>query len=118
MFVEYTNIFIFSLFTLLFSSLILYLNNYTILEEFNIEKNSPYECGFQPFNLNIQEFDVKYFLIALLFLIFDIEIIFLIPFISVFPSLDNLSFFYFLFFIVVLFFSLYYEWSIKALEWE
>lgn len=116
--VEYFNIFFFIVFTFGLSLIIFFLNVFAIPEEYNIEKNSPYECGFQPFNLNIQEFDVKYFLVALLFLIFDIEVIFLIPFISVFSVIDIVSFFYFLFFIVVLFFSLYYEWVLKAFEWE
>ena len=118
MFVEYFNILFFILFSFALAFLILWLNNSIILEDYNIEKNSPYECGFQPFNLNIQEFDVKYFLVALLFLIFDIEVIFLIPFISVFSNVDSLSFVYFLFFIIVLFFTLYYEWTLKAFDWE
>ena len=116
MFVEYFNIFFFLVFTFILSFLILWLNNIFVIEEYDIEKNSPYECGFQPFSLNIQEFDVKYFLIALLFLIFDIEVIFLIPFISIFYSVDNTSFFYFLFFIAALFFTLYYEWIIRAFD--
>lgn len=116
--IEYYNIFFFIFFSLVLSCLILLLNNLFVLEYADIEKNSPYECGFQPFSLNIQEFDVKYFLIALLFLIFDIEVIFLIPFISVFSEVDNYTFFYFIFFIAVLFFTLYYEWIIKAFDWE
>lgn len=44
-----------------------------------IEKISPYECGFQPFDNVLNNFDIKYYLIALLFLLFDLEVMFLIP---------------------------------------
>lgn len=91
------------------SLILVTLNDITEAEAYNFEKKSAYECGFQPFDLNIQQFDIKYYLVALLFLIFDIETIFLLPFISIQGYTNTLIVYNMIFFIFILFLGLLYE---------
>jgi NADH:ubiquinone oxidoreductase subunit 3 (subunit A) len=79
MFIEYFIIFIF-LFIAIFLALILYcFSFFVILKNVDIEKISIYECGFDPFEDSRNKFEVKFYLVALLFIIFDLEISFLFP---------------------------------------
>ncbi len=82
------------------------------------EKISPYECGFEPFEDARIRFDVRFYLIAILFLIFDLEIAFLFPWSVVFLNLGWLAFFAMLFFLFILIIGFVYEWLKGALEWE
>jgi NADH-quinone oxidoreductase subunit A len=68
-----------------------------------------YECGFQPFSNTLMNFDIKYYLIALLFLIFDVEVMFLLPWIFSLNYLNFIAFFFILFFLVLLVLGFYYE---------
>nr|YP_010956268.1 NADH dehydrogenase subunit 3 [Kroppcarcinus siderastreicola]WMY25232.1 NADH dehydrogenase subunit 3 [Kroppcarcinus siderastreicola] len=83
------------------------------------EKNSPYECGFDPKNSARMPFSLRFFLIAVIFLIFDVEITLLLPIIS---SLNFTNIFSWsstsLMFLLILLFGLYFEWSQNALEWS
>ena len=82
------------------------------------EKNSPYECGFEPFEDSRMKFDVRFYLVAILFIIFDLEIAFLFPWAVV---LDHIGFEGFLamgIFIFVLLIGFIYEWKKGALEWD
>ena len=72
-------IFIFLIFSFFLSSLILFLSYSIAIQNPETEKLSSYECGFEPYEDARQNFDIKFYLIAILFLIFDIETIFLIP---------------------------------------
>ena len=82
----------------------------------DFEKSTSYECGFQEFNVIIPNFEIKYYLVALLFLIFDIEIIVLIPFISCLHVINFVHFFSFFFFYSTLFFALIFEWLKNYLD--
>lgn len=116
MFLEYLNVLIF-LFILIIISLVLFFLNYSLVyQQIYLEKISAYECGFQPFEHSISDFDIRYYLIAILFLIFDLELIFLIPFLV---SIDNISFYgiwSMILFIFLLVIGFYYEWLKKGLE--
>jgi NADH-quinone oxidoreductase subunit A len=82
------------------------------------EKLSPYECGFEPFEDSRIKFDVRYYLVAILFIIFDLEIAFLFPWAV---SLDAVGAFGILamgIFLVVLVVGFIYEWKKGALEWD
>jgi NADH-quinone oxidoreductase subunit A len=84
----------------------------------DVEKNSAYECGFEPFEDAHMKFDVRYYLVAILFIIFDLEIAFLFPWAIVLDEIGVfglLSMFLFLAIIVV---GFVYEWKKGALEWE
>ena len=82
------------------------------------EKLSAYECGFEPFNDSRMEFDVRFYLVAILFIIFDLEIAFLFPWAI---SLGKIGFFGFvsmMIFLFILTIGFIYEWKKGALDWE
>lgn len=82
-----------------------------------IEKLSAYECGFNPFNEARYKFDVSFYLVSILFIIFDIEIALLFPWSIVLGKLSFDAFLAMLFFLWVLTVGFLYEWQKKALEW-
>jgi NADH-quinone oxidoreductase subunit A len=82
------------------------------------EKLSPYECGFEPFGDSRAEFDVRFYLVAILFIIFDLEITFLFPWAITLGSIGLFGFWSMMVFLGVLTVGFIYEWSKGALEWE
>lgn len=82
------------------------------------EKNSPYECGFEPFSDARVEFDVRFYLVAILFIIFDLEVIFLFPWAISLSKIGALGFWSMMIFLFILVVGFIYEWASGALEWE
>ena len=82
------------------------------------EKLSPYECGFLPFEDARMQFDVRYYLIAIQFIIFDLEIIFIVPWTQVFMEIGVRSLVTMGLFVGMLFLGFIYVWKRGALEWE
>lgn len=82
------------------------------------QKNSPYECGFDPFSDARMKFDVRFYLVAILFIIFDLEIAFLFPWAISLGTIGGLGFFSMIVFLTVLTVGFVYEWKKGALEWE
>tara|TARA_B100000963_G_scaffold331801_1_gene322826 strand:+ start:202 stop:570 length:369 start_codon:yes stop_codon:yes gene_type:complete len=82
------------------------------------EKLSAYECGFEAFDDSRMEFDVRFYLVAILFIIFDLEIAFLFPWAISLSSLGALGFWSMMIFLGVLTIGFIYEWKKGALEWE
>jgi len=82
------------------------------------EKNAPYECGFEAFEDSRMRFDVRYYLVAILFIIFDLEIAFLFPWAVVLDSIGMFGFIAMLVFLGILVIGFIYEWKKGALEWE
>ena len=82
------------------------------------EKNSPYECGFEAFEDARMKFDVRYYLIAILFILFDLEIAFLFPWAVVLKEIGLAGFLAMLLFLGVLVVGFVYEWVKGALEWD
>lgn len=82
------------------------------------EKDSPYECGFEPFQDSRMKFDVRYYLVAILFIIFDLEIAFLFPWAVSLHDLGVFGFFAMMIFLAILVVGFIYEWKKGALEWE
>ncbi|PJK01878.1 NADH-quinone oxidoreductase subunit A [Lysobacteraceae bacterium NML75-0749] len=82
------------------------------------EKLSPYECGFLPFEDARMQFDVRYYLIAIQFIVFDLEIIFIVPWTQVFMELGARSLVTMGLFVGMLFLGFVYVWKRGALEWE
>lgn len=82
------------------------------------EKLSPYECGFEAFEDSRMKFDVRYYLVAILFIIFDLEIAFLFPWAVALDSIGLAGFVAMGIFIGILVIGFIYEWKRGALEWE
>ena len=82
------------------------------------EKQSPYECGFEAFENARIKFDVRFYLIAILFIIFDLEIAFLFPWAVVLDEIGLAGFWAMMIFLGVLVIGFIYEWRKGALEWE
>jgi NADH-quinone oxidoreductase subunit A len=82
------------------------------------EKQSPYECGFEAFEDARMKFDVRYYLVAILFIIFDLEIAFLFPWAVVLSGIGMAGFWAMMIFLGVLVVGFVYEWRKGALEWE
>ncbi len=81
-------------------------------------KNAPYECGIVPETSARGRFSVKFFLVAMLFIVFDVETIFLVPWAVVFRDLGGYAFAVMMPFMFLLVASLAYEWKRGALEWD
>ncbi|CAN4271282.1 NuoA NADH,ubiquinone oxidoreductase subunit 3 (chain A) [Methylophilaceae bacterium] len=81
-------------------------------------KNSPYECGFEAFEDARMKFDVRYYLVAILFILFDLEIAFLFPWAVVLQEIGLFGFVAMLVFLSVLVIGFIYEWKKGALEWD
>ena len=84
----------------------------------NPEKNSSYECGFAPFNDSRAPFDVRYYLVAILFIVFDLETAFLVPWAVMFRKLGWYGMAAMGIFLGLLTIGFIYEWKKGALEWE
>ena len=84
----------------------------------NAEKLSPYECGFEAFEDARMKFDVRYYLVAILFIIFDLEIAFLFPWAIVLGELGWFGVISMGIFLLILVVGFVYEWMKGALEWE
>ncbi len=82
------------------------------------EKNSPYECGFEAFEDARMKFDVRYYLVAILFILFDLEIAFLFPWAVVLQEIGLAGFLAMMLFLGVLVVGFIYEWVKGALEWD
>ena len=82
------------------------------------QKNSPYECGFEAFEDARMHFDVRYYLVAILFIIFDLEIAFMFPWAVILSDMGTPAVLAMSIFLVVLVVGFVYEWSKGALEWE
>jgi NADH-quinone oxidoreductase subunit A len=82
------------------------------------DKLSPYECGFEAFEDARMKFDVRYYLVAILFILFDLEIAFLFPWAVVLPEIGFFGFSAMMVFLLILVVGFLYEWKKGALEWE
>ena len=115
---EYLSIIIF-LFIALFLSIGFIVANYLASPSNpDPEKLSAYECGFEPFDDSRMEFDVRFYLVAILFIIFDLEIAFLFPWAVAFKDISMIGFWSMIVFLSVLTVGFAYEWKKGALEWE
>ena len=106
---SYFNLFIFLFLSVILSFIIFILSFILSTKQDNKEKLSSYECGFNPFEDTRVEFDVKFYLIAILFIIFDLEISFLFPFIVCFDQIGIFSLKIMYFFLLILTFGFIYE---------
>ena len=115
---EYLILLIFLLFAILLTVLIIGASYFLARQNPESEKLSAYECGFEPYENARHTFDIKFCVIAILFLIFDIEIMFLIPWCISVSKLDLLGFWSMIDFLIELGVGFFYVWYVKALDWD
>lgn len=113
---NYSSILIFLSASVILSLIIFVLSFIVSQKADDREKLTAYECGFNPFEDSRNEFDVRFYLVAILFLIFDLEISFLFPFIVSFYNINSTGLYSMLFFLFVLTICFVYEWQKGALD--
>jgi NADH:ubiquinone oxidoreductase subunit 3 (subunit A) len=106
----------FFIFSIGLSFIIFFLSYFFIKKQIDNEKLSSYECGFAPFDDARIRFDIRFYLVAILFIIFDLEIFFLFPWSISFHYLGLLGFFSMIYFLLILILGFIYEWNRGALD--
>jgi NADH-quinone oxidoreductase subunit A len=107
--VNYLFIFLFLLFSIVLSSIIFFLSYVLSSKLDDTEKLTIYECGFNPFNDSRTEFNVKFYIVAILFLIFDLEISYLFPFVVCLDLISTVGIYFMLLFLFILTIGFFYE---------
>lgn len=115
---EYFIVFIYFGVAIFLSCLIVLLPQILAKKIANKSKLSPYECGFGPEEGSKKTFEIRFYLVAILFIIFDLEIIFLIPWAVSLKKIGIYGFWSMMFFLFTLTIGFIYEWKKGALEWE
>ena len=115
---QYFPILVFILFGIGLGALLLTVGRFVSPNRPDPEKLSPYECGFEAFEDARMKFDVRYYLVAILFILFDLEIAFLFPWAVVLPRIGFFGFAAMMVFLLILVVGFVYEWKKGALEWE
>jgi NADH-quinone oxidoreductase subunit A len=118
MLANYFPILIFMSITLILGTVLIVLGKLLGPSRPNAEKNSPYECGFEAFEDSRMKFDVRYYLVAILFIIFDLEIAFMFPWAIVLDEIGHFGLAAMAVFLGVLVIGFIFEWKKGALEWE
>jgi len=115
---QYGFLIVYIIFSFLLSSIIFILSYSIATNKPNAEKLSAYECGFDPFEDARSQFDVRFYLVAILFLIFDLEASFLFPWSITIQHLGANGFWVIIDFFIELVVGFFYVWKTGALEWE
>ena len=118
MLTEYLPILLFLIVSLFFSVGIMSLSFLVSPHKPSDEKLSPYECGFEPFEDARTKFDIRFYLVALLFIIFDLEVAFLFPWAVSLNEIGPFGYFSMMIFLFFLTIGFIYEWKKGALDWE
>tara|TARA_B100001769_G_scaffold173263_1_gene136592 strand:+ start:199 stop:567 length:369 start_codon:yes stop_codon:yes gene_type:complete len=115
---EYLSIIIFLFIALILSVGFIVANYLASPSNSDPDKLSAYECGFEAFDDSRMEFDVRFYLVAILFIIFDLEIAFLFPWAISLGNIGLLGFWSMMLFLAILTIGFIYEWKKGALDWE
>ena len=116
--IEYFYLLIFILVSFIISIIVFLLSYIAASQSYDSEKLSAYECGFQPFEDARNKFDIKFYLVAILFIIFDLEAVFVFPWVLTLSSNFSLGFWTMIEFLVELIVGFVYIWCSDALEWD
>lgn len=116
--VEYSPVLVSIFLSFVISLIIIASSYFLVIQNPETEKLSPYECGFDPFEDARLPFDIKFYLVALIFVVFDIETLFLIPWSVSLSKLDILGFWSMVDFFIELSVGYLYIWYVGALDWE
>ena len=115
---EYMVLFIFLVLALILSLIIISASYSLTVQKPELQKLSVYECGFEPYETTQSQFDIWFCVVAILFLVFDVEIMFIIPWSTVLSKLDLLGFWSMIEFLLELTIGFFYVWYVHALDWN
>lgn len=115
---EYSILLIFLILAIILTIVIIGASYLLVRQNPEVEKLSAYECGFEPYDDARNTFDVRFSVIAILFIIFDIEIMFLIPWCVSISKLNLLGFWSMIDFLIELGIGFFYVWYVRALDWS
>ncbi len=115
---EYLSIFILIVVSFLLSCVVLGLSYFLAKQQSDPEKVSSYECGFEPFDDARNTFDIRFYLVAILFIVFDLEISFLFPWVLSLHKISYVGISSMFLFLIILTIGFVYEWRKGALEWN
>lgn len=115
---EYLFLFFYLILSVLISFIVFLLSYVLVSQTYDSEKLSAYECGFQPFEDARSKFDIKFYLVAILFIIFDLEVSYLFPWAIYLNLIGVLGFWWMIIFLFILTIGFVYEWMKGALNWD
>lgn len=115
--INYTTLLIILILVLVISLAVFLLSFLSFYQSLNDEKNSIYECGFVPFGDARNRFEVKFYLVSILFIVFDLEIAFLLPCIAAIQKFNFFGLFVLALFLLLLALGFIYEWKTGAMNW-
>ncbi len=118
MYFEYIYILKYSIIFLIIGLILFSVSFFFVYQQPNNEKVSSYECGFNPFGDARNKFEIRYYLVAILFIIFDLELLFLFPWVICFNTLTIEGIISMIFFLFILTLGFIYEWNEGALDWS
>jgi len=113
---EYFLIFLLLVISILLSGIIFGLSFFLSISKPDVEKLSIYECGFDPYEDARNSFDIKFYLVAILFIIFDLEVMFLFPWIISLSQITSIGFWIMIDFLIELVIGFVYAWKVGSLE--
>jgi NADH-quinone oxidoreductase subunit A len=115
---EYGVFLIFVILAFVVSFVVFGISYFLVMKQYDLEKISAYECGFDPFEDTRRKFDVRFYLVAILFIVFDLEVAYLFPWSIVLGKIDVFGFYIMVIFLFLVTLGFIYEWMAGALEWE
>lgn len=115
---EYIGILIYLCFATFFALIIVILSYFLVSQSPETEKLSTYECGFEPYGDTRNQFNIRFYIIAILFILFDIEVIFLLPWCVSISQLNLLGFWSMIEFLIELGIGFMYAWCVGAIKWS
>ena len=115
--IEYYSLFIFFLVSLVLGLVIFILSYLLITQKVTVEKVSSYECGFDPFGDARNPFNIHFYIVGILFIVFDLEIMYLFPWALTLDFTNSYGFLVIFFFLLILTVGFFYEWLRGALNW-
>ena len=116
--IEYLTIFFYFIIALALALILLSLSFIFAVRKADPEKISAYECGFDPFDDARSRFDIQFYLVAILFIIFDLEVTFLFPWALILNKINYFGFWSMMIFLIILTIGFIYEWRKGALDWS
>jgi NADH-quinone oxidoreductase subunit A len=117
-FYDFNILFLYSFFSFILALIMCMLPFVIAQNSSDNEKISSYECGFEPFEDARVKFDIHFYIIAIMFIIFDIELLFLFPWVLNIFNITFLGYICFIIFVGLITLGFYYEWLKKALDWS